>query len=118
MDVTHTGSRIEIAQIGRDRYIVALIGEPTADALRDALFPLTAHDGATVVVDLAAVSHVAPSLLPILTDGADLVNTHGGRLAVVTRDPRARWLLDESGFSRHARVEPTLNDAITNDVLA
>jgi anti-anti-sigma factor len=118
MDAALTPTRIEIAQIGRDRYIVALIGDPSADALRDALFPLAAHDGATIVVDLAAVPFVDSSLLPILTGGAELVNTGGGRLAVVTRDPRARWLLDDSGFSRLARVEPTLNDAISHGVPA
>ena len=86
--------------------------------MRDALFPLVAHDGASVVVDLAAVPYVDPALLDVLTAGAELVATGAGTLAVVTRDPRARWLFDQSGFSRLARVEPTLNDAIAHGVPA
>jgi anti-anti-sigma factor len=65
-----------------------------------------------VVVDLGSVPIVATSLLGVLTGGAQLIGTGGGELIVVTPDPRVRWLFDDSGLSRLARIEPTLADAV------
>ena len=91
---------------------MAVVGDVTPADVKDALYPLAGHAGASVVVDLASVPVIATSLLGVLTGGAHLIGTGGGELVVVTRDPRARWLFDDSGFSRLARIEPTLADAV------
>ena len=94
--------------------MVAVGIDPDARAVRDAVYPLTAHAGASVVVDLHSVPDVAPSLLGILTGAAHLARGTGGELVLVTRNPRARWLFDVSGLSQLVRIEATLNDAIAD----
>ena len=98
--------------------MVAVVGDVAPGDVKDALYPLAGHAGASVVVDLASVPLVATSLLGVLTGGAHLIRTGGGELVVVTRDPRARWLFDDSGFSRVARIEPTLAGAIGSESAA
>ena len=105
---------VEVADIGSGRYVLAVAGDADAGLLKDALYPLVAHDGGSIVVDLQSVPHVPAPLLGILTGAAHLVRGCGGELVIVTRHPRARWLFDESGLSQVARIERTLNDAIAD----
>jgi anti-anti-sigma factor len=92
--------------------VLTLGEEADACAVKDALYPLAAHEGASIVVDLQAVATLDPSLLGILMGGAHLIRAAGGELIVVTRSPRVRWLLDESGLAQLARTERTLDDAL------
>ena len=93
---------------------MAIHAEADASAVKDAVYPLAAHAGASIVVDLGALPVVEPPLLGILTGGAHLVRGSGGELVIVTRDPRARWLFDTSGLSQVARIERTLDDALAH----
>ena len=106
---------VDVAQIGAANYVVAVagdVGESGAADVKDALYPLAAHQGALVVVDVTIVPFVDAALLGILTGGAHLLATTGGRLAIVTRDPRARRLFEDSGLTSLARVEGSLAEAI------
>ncbi|HLM35808.1 MAG TPA: STAS domain-containing protein [Gaiellaceae bacterium] len=105
-------SRIDVAQLGATRYVLTVGADADACAVKDALYPLSAHEGASVVVDVQALPVVDPSLLGILTGAAHLVRAAGGELVIVTRSPRVRWLLDDSGLTQVARVERTLNHAL------
>jgi len=71
-----------------------------------------------VVVDLASAPLAAGALLGVLTGGAHLIRAGGGELIVVTRDPRAQRLFDDSGLSRVARIEPTLAEAVRDESTA
>ncbi len=82
------------------------------------MYPLAGHAGASVVVDLASAPLAAGALLGVLTDGAHLIRAGGGELIVVTRDPRAQRLFDDSGLSRVARIEPTLAEAVRDESTA
>ena len=82
--------------------------DASALEIRDALYPLTAHEGAHVLVDLATFGSVDVDLLGVLTGAAHLLVSHGGELVVVTRDPRVRQELLTSGLGLAARIEPTL----------
>ena len=112
MEAPTLTSRIEVAQLGPTRYVLSVGADADACAVKDALYPLSAHDGASVVVDLQAVAALDPSLLGILMGGAHLIGGSGGELVVVTRSPRVRWLLDDSGLARVARIERTLDHAL------
>jgi anti-anti-sigma factor len=109
--------RVDVAQIGPSSYVVAVSGDVcdgrAADVM-DALYPLAADEGARVVVDLAAVTMVDSALLGILTGGARLLAASGGKLVLVTRDPRARRLFNDAGLDDAAQVESSLAGAIAN----
>jgi anti-anti-sigma factor len=83
-------------------------------AVKDALYPLASDAGVRVVVDLATVTTVDGPLLGILTGSAHLLRIRGGELVVVTRDPRARRLFDESGLGAVARIESSLAGAVAH----
>jgi len=83
-----------------------------AAEVKDALYPLTAHEGARVLVDLATLGYVDVDLLGILIGAAHLLRSHGGELTLVSRDPRVRELFAESGLEQVARVESTLAGGI------
>ena len=112
IDALTLTSRIDAAQLGPTRYVLTVGADADASALKDALYPLSAHEGASVVIDLQSIASLDPSLLGILMGGAHLVRGAGGELVVVTRSPRVRWLLDDSGLARVARVERTLDHAL------
>jgi anti-anti-sigma factor len=86
--------------------------EADASAVKDVLYPLSAQDGAAVVVDLQGTATLDPSLLGILMGAAHLLRGAGGELIVVTRSPRVRRLLDDSGLAQVARAERSLNHAL------
>ena len=94
--------------------MVSVGAEADAYAVKDVLYPLAAHEGASVVVDLEALAVLDPSLLGILMGGAHLVRGAGGEFVVVTRSPRVRGVLDDCDFASVARVERTLNDALAS----
>jgi anti-anti-sigma regulatory factor len=115
MEAARLDSRIDVAEIGPARYVVAVIGEVAPSDVKDALYPLAGHAGASVVVDLASTPLVPKALVSVLTGGAHLIRTGGGELVVVTRDPRTRWFFDEAGLARVARIEQTLSEAIRDE---
>jgi anti-anti-sigma regulatory factor len=61
---------------------------------------------------VATVPFVDAPLLEILTGGAQLLHTSGGRMVIVTRDPRARRLFEDSGLTSLATVESSLAEAV------
>jgi anti-anti-sigma factor len=106
---------VDVAQVGASTYVVAVagdVGESGAADVKDALYPLAAHRGASVVVDVTMVPFVDAPLLGVLTGAAHLLGRAGGRLSVITRDPRARRLFEDSGLTGLARVEGSLAEAI------
>jgi anti-anti-sigma factor len=92
--------------------VLTVHAEAAASAVKDVLYPLAAHEGASVVVDLGTLAVLDPSLLGILMGGAHLVRGAGGEFVVVTRTPSVRSVLDDCDFASVARVERTLNDAL------
>ncbi len=67
-----------------------------------------------MLVDLATFGSVDVDLLGVLTGAAHLLLGHGGGLVVVTRDPRVRQELVESGLGHVARIESTLAEGIAS----
>ena len=107
--------RVDVAQIGPSSYVVAVGGDVDGDGagdVMDALYPLAADEGARVVVDLVGVTIVDAALVGVLTGGAHLLRASGGEIVLVTRDPRARRLFNETGFADIARIESSLVGAL------
>jgi len=112
MEAMALTSTIDVAQLGAKRYVLTVGADADACAVKDVLYPLAAHEGASVVVDLQALAVLDPSLLGILMGGAHLVRGAGGDLVAVTGSPRVRWVLDDCDFANVARVERTLTEAL------
>jgi anti-anti-sigma factor len=92
--------------------VVTVGVEADVCAVKDVLYPLSAHGGAEVVVDLQEMAALDQSLLGILVGAAHLLRGAGGGLIVVARSPRVRLVIGDSGLSQVARVERSLNHAL------
>jgi anti-anti-sigma regulatory factor len=85
-----------------------LQGDTTPD-FRDTLLPLAAVAGAFIAVDLSAAGNVDAAAVAIVRDASDLSEDAGGRLTLVTRDPRVR---SRFPAGHHARLASSLAEAV------
>ena len=108
-------ARIDSARIGRGVHVVALGGEidlHTAPRLDEALFGAI-HDGAQrVLVDLAGTTFVDSTVLGVLLRAHRRLDDAGGRLVLVSNDPRILRTLELTGLDRTLAVEPTLTETV------
>lgn len=108
-------ARIDSARIGRGVHVVALGGEidlHTAPRLDEALFGAI-HEGAQrVLVDLAGTTFVDSTVLGVLLRAHRRLDDTGGRLVVVSNDPRILRTLEVTGLDRTLAVEPSLTETV------
>ena len=106
-----------VAELTPSIHVATIAGELdvySADRLRGELAPLTARDDETLIVDLSGVTFIDSTALGVLTGAAKLLRTGGGRLVLVSGDPRFRRLLEITGLLAVLRLEPSLTDAVEN----
>jgi anti-sigma B factor antagonist len=110
-------ARIDTARIGRGVHVVALGGEidlHTAPRLDEALFGAI-HEGAErVLVDLAGTTFVDSTVLGVLLRAHRRLDDSGGRLVLVSNDPRILRTLELTGLDRTLAVEPTLTETVAS----
>jgi anti-sigma B factor antagonist len=108
-------ARIDSARIGRGVHVVALGGEidlHTAPRLDEALFGAI-HEGAQrVLVDLAGTTFVDSTVLGVLLRAHRRLDDAGGRLVLVSNDPRILRTLELTGLDRTLAVESTLTESV------
>lgn len=108
-------ARIDSARIGRGVHVVALGGEidlHTAPRLDEALFSAIDEGAHRVLVDLAATTFVDSTVLGILLRAHRRLDDAGGRLVVVSNDPRILRTFALTGLDRTLAVEPTLTETV------
>lgn len=108
-------ARIDSARIGRGVHVVALGGEidlHTAPRLDEALFSAIDEGAHRVLVDLAATTFVDSTVLGILLRAHRRLDDAGGRLVVVSNDPRILRTFELTGLDRTLAVEPTLTETV------
>ena len=93
--------RVEATQIEQDVYVVSAHGptdERVAGELRDVLIPISAADGATVVLDLEDAHGLDGETLRVVADAAHLIRMRGERMQIVTTSSFTTELVTESGL--------------------
>jgi anti-sigma B factor antagonist len=108
-------ARIDSARIGRGVHGIALGGEidlHTAPRLDEALFSAIDEGAHRVLVDLAATTFVDSTVLGILLRAHRRLDDAGGRLVVVSNDPRILRTFELTGLDRTLAVEPTLTETV------
>lgn len=110
-----TEFQITSAALGRGLQIVSLGGEVdiyTAPRLERELAAAAESGARTVVVDLAGTSFVDSTVVGVLLRGHERFERAGGRLVIVSDDPRILRLFQLSGLDRRLRVERSLLETI------
>jgi anti-sigma B factor antagonist len=108
-------ARIDSARIGRGVHVVALGGEfdlHTAPRLDEALFSAIDEGAHRVLVDLAATTFVDSTVLGVLLRAHRRLNDRGGRLVVVSDDPRILRTIELTGLDRTLSVERSLTETV------
>jgi anti-sigma B factor antagonist len=108
-------ARIDSARIGRGVHVVALGGEidlHTAPRLDEALFGAIGEGAQRVLVDLAGTTFVDSTVLGVLLRAHRCLDAVGGRLVVVSNDPRILRTLEVTGLDRTLAVEPSLTESV------
>jgi anti-anti-sigma factor len=82
------------------------------------LFTLARGRGVQLVADLTGAHSANKTTAGVLTAVAHAVRREGGELVVVSRDPRMEQLFEETGLGHLLRVERTLQDAVSQAVVA
>jgi anti-anti-sigma factor len=114
-------ARIDSAEIGPDCYVVCATGGLDGDLtveLGRVLFTLARGRGVQLVADLTGAHSANKTTAGVLTAVAHAVRREGGELVVVSRDPRMEQLFEETGLGHLLRVERTLQDAVSQAVVA
>ena len=114
-------ARIDSAEIGPDCYVVCATGGLDGDLtveLGRVLFTLARGHGVQLVADLTGAHSATKTTAGVLTAVAHAVRRENGELVVVSRDPRVEMLVEETGLGDLMRVERTLQDAVTQPVIA
>jgi anti-sigma B factor antagonist len=116
--VHHTlDARIDAARIGRGVHLVAVGGEidlHTAPRLDEALFGAIGDGAQRVLVDLAGTTFVDSTVLGILVRAHRCLNDCGGRLVIVSDDPRILRTLALTGLDRMLSVESSLTATVAD----
>jgi anti-anti-sigma factor len=108
-------ARIDSARIGRGVQVVALGGEidlHTAPRLDEALFGAIDDGAQRVLVDFAGTTFVDSTVLGVLLRAHRRLDGTGGRLVIVSNDPRILRTLELTGLDRTLTVEPSLTETV------
>jgi anti-anti-sigma factor len=108
-------ARIDSARIGRGVQVVALGGEidlHTAPRLDEALFGAIDDGAQRVLVDFAGTTFVDSTVLGVLLRAHRRLDGTGGRLVLVSNDPRILRTLELTGLDRTLTVEPSLTETV------
>jgi anti-anti-sigma factor len=114
-------ARIDSAEIGPDCYVVCATGGLEGDLtveLGRVLFTLARGHGVQLVADLTGAHSANKTTAGVLTAVAHAVGREGGELVVVSRDPWLEQLFQDTGLGRLIRVERTLQDSVSQAVVA
>jgi anti-anti-sigma factor len=109
---------IEAGQLPDGRLIVSAHGsldERIATEFRDTLLPVASADGGPVVLDLGDAHGLDDVTVQVIARAAELVHLRGRQLAVVTRNPSVRALINASGVDGMVCVFQSLGEAIRNE---
>lgn len=110
-------ARIDAARIGRGVHLVALGGEidlHTAPRLDEALFGAIGEGAQRVLVDLAGTTFIDSTVLGILVRAHRCLDDSGGRLVIVSDDPRILRTLAVTGLDRVLSVESSLTETVAD----
>lgn len=107
--------RIESARIGRGVHVVALAGEidlHTAPRLDEELFGAIGDGARRVLVDMAGATFVDSTVLGVLLRAHSRLDDRGGRLVIISDDPRILRTLELTGLDRMLSVERSLTETV------
>jgi anti-anti-sigma factor len=96
-------------------YVVSAHGpvdERLVRELRDALLPLAAADGSSVVLDLGNAHGIDDATLDVVARAAHLVRRRGERLCVVTHNRRVVESAGESGLAELVSFCDSVREAL------
>ena len=108
-------ARIDSARIGRGVHVVALGGEidlHTAPRLDEELFGAIGDGAERLLVDLGGATFVDSTVLGVLLRAHRRLDDRGGRLVIVSDDPRILRTLELTGLDRTLSVERSLTETI------
>lgn len=113
-ELLRDGFRASVAQFA-DAYVLTLSGEldlHVVDALAGELAAIEEAGGTRVIVDLVGVSFLDSTALAVLVASCKRLRAGGGRLVLVSNDPRTLRVLEITGLDRVFEVERSLADAV------
>jgi anti-sigma B factor antagonist len=108
-------ARIDSARIGRGVHVVALGGEidlHTAPRLDEELFGAIGDGAQRLLVDMAGATFVDSTVLGVLLRAHRRLDDSGGRLVIVSDDPRILRTLELTGLDRTLSVERSLTETV------
>jgi anti-sigma B factor antagonist len=102
-------------KLSDDVGLVAVTGELdlyAAPRLEAAIQSASDTDGAVVVVDLSGTSFIDSTALGVLLAHVRRLAARGGRLVLVSNDPRTVRLLEVTGVDRRLPLRSTVKEAL------
>src|SRR5919198_191463 len=78
----------------------------------ESLAALIQHELARIVVDLSGVTYIDSSGLAVLINGAQSVETYGGKLMLAGVQPDVQSILEVAGLSQFFLVYPHVDAAL------
>jgi anti-sigma B factor antagonist len=108
-------ARVSVSRFGPDSFVVAADGEldaDTAERLRETFAEVLGLGGRQLLVDLTGVSFTDPPALQVIAHTAKTLRARGGRMVLVTDDPRVTRAIEITGVERGVRVESSLPEAV------
>ena len=106
---------ITTAQVGPEEYVVALGGEVDmyrSPELEHDLGAVAARGGRRVVVDLTGASFIDSTVLGVLMRELKRLEAAGGKLLLVSSDPRILRTFEITGLDKMFTIEPNLTRAV------
>ena len=108
-------ARVSVSRFGPDSFVVAADGDldgDTAERLRETFAEVLELGGRQLLVDLTGVSFTDPTALQLIAHTAKTLRSRGGRVVLVTDDPRVTRAIEITGLERGVRVESSLPEAV------
>ena len=106
---------ITTAQVGAEEYVVTVVGEVdmyrSPDLDRN-LAAIAVRGGRRVVVDLSEASFIDSTVLALLVRELKRLDGDGGKLLLVSSDPRILRAFEITGLDRLFTIEPSLTRAV------
>jgi anti-anti-sigma factor len=106
---------LTLAKISRKTHVAAVAGHLDLDAeleLRQRLAPLSDCKDIQLIVDLTDVPFVDAAALELFSSIGERLGDNGGRLVVVSDDPKLGRRLDAAGFTGAIAFESSLAGAV------
>ncbi len=107
--------RATAGKLADDVGLVAVSGELdyfTAPELETAIKSASEGQGPKLIVDLSAISFIDSTALGVLLTHVARLAARGGRLIVVSNDPRVSRLLEITGLQERIATRATLHEAL------